>query len=90
MAFNTWQGSFSFLHDECICYILQFCTDGLCTITMRKLKVEIKKKPDAVLSAKFIQEEKTFFAVKSDRKLFWRETMFLINRKQQLEKWKTK
>ena len=90
MAFNTWQRSFSFLHDECIYHILQFCTDGLCTITMIKLKVEIKKKPDAVLPVKFSQEEKTFFAVKSDRELFWRETMFLINRKQQLEKWKTK
>ena len=37
---------------------------------MIKLKVEIKKKPEAVLSAKFSQEKKKFFAVKSDRKLF--------------------
>ena len=81
--------SFSYMMDTYIIYYSPVQV-RLAQSTMRKLKVEIKKKPDTVLSAKFIQEEKTFFAVKSDRKLFWRETMFLINRKQQLEKWKTK
>ena len=37
--------------------------------TVRKLKAEIKKKPDAALLAKLSQEEKTFFAVKIDGKL---------------------
>ena len=68
MAFNTRQHSFSYMMDAYIIYY-NSVQKSFVQSTVRKLKAEIKKKPDAALLAKLSQEEKTFFAVKIDGKL---------------------